>query len=110
MSETLDRLYDLEVSPSEFREALRDVVRRMPRKRRAVSLWLRDKDAKLVIDAGEAGGLPGERQNAIRLEAPGLRCGNNDADTGLGQMNLEATPISKVDVQRTVDRLSPQPA
>lgn len=52
MSDTLDRLYDLEVSPSEFREALRDVARSMPRKRRAVSLWLRDKDGQLVIDAG----------------------------------------------------------
>src|ERR1700739_2068879 len=49
---TVDRLYDLEVSPSEFREALRDLARSMPRKRRAVSLLIRDKDGQLVIDAG----------------------------------------------------------
>jgi hypothetical protein len=57
----------------------------------------------------EAGGQPGERQNAIRLEAPGLRPSNNDAATGLAQMNLEATPISKADVQRTVDDLKANP-
>jgi hypothetical protein len=57
----------------------------------------------------EAGGQPGERQNAIRLEAPGLRSGNNGADQGLAQMNLEATPISRADVQRTVDDLKANP-
>ncbi len=57
----------------------------------------------------EAGGQPGERQNAIRLEAPRLGSGNKDADTGLAQMNLEATPISKADVQQTVDDLKANP-
>ena len=57
----------------------------------------------------EAGGRPGERQNAIRLEASDTSSNGNEPESSLAQMNLEATPISQADVQRTIDDLKANP-
>ena len=57
----------------------------------------------------EAGGRPGERQNAIRLEASDTSSNGNEPEPSLAQMNLEATPISQADVQRTIDDLKANP-
>jgi hypothetical protein len=57
----------------------------------------------------EAGGRPGERQNAIRLEASNTSSNGNEPESSRAQMNLEATPISQADVQRTIDDLKANP-
>jgi len=57
----------------------------------------------------EAGGQPGERQNAIRLEASNFLSEDKGIQPSLAQMNLQATPLSKVEVQRTADDLKANP-
>lgn len=57
----------------------------------------------------EAGGRPGERQNAIRLEVSDTSSNGNEPEPSLAEMNLEATPISQEDVQRTIDDLKADP-
>ena len=57
----------------------------------------------------EAGGRPGERQNAIRLEASDICSDEKQLEPSLAQMNLQATPISQNDVQRTIDDLKANP-
>lgn len=55
----------------------------------------------------EAGGRPGEKPNAIRLEAPILNAEN--ADASLRELSLDPNPISGADVRKTAEDLTANP-
>jgi hypothetical protein len=57
----------------------------------------------------EAGGLPGERPNAIRLDSPILRSDVNSSSAELASINLDPKPLSGMDVQKTGKDLAANP-
>jgi hypothetical protein len=57
----------------------------------------------------EAGGLPGERFNAIRLDAPVLATARDTHFSNLSSIDLHPSPIEDTDVKRTTENLEADP-
>jgi hypothetical protein len=57
----------------------------------------------------EAGGRPGEKPNAIRLDTPILETRKSASGSALGSLNLRLTPVTKTDLQKTGDDLDANP-
>lgn len=57
----------------------------------------------------EAGGRPGEKPNCIRLEAPILNPQESAAGSDLANINVEAEPLTKRDVEKTTQDLKANP-
>jgi hypothetical protein len=57
----------------------------------------------------EAGGLPGERLNAIRFDASVLDHADNAVDSDLTGIDLHAAPLGEMDVKRTAEDLEADP-
>jgi len=57
----------------------------------------------------EAGGMPGERPNAIRLDTPILHPRNDSSSADLGSINIQPEPLTRTDVQKTGEDLAANP-
>jgi hypothetical protein len=57
----------------------------------------------------EAGGQPGEKPNAIRLETPILNPEGDISTSDLKSINVQSTPLTKPEVERTNEELKANP-
>lgn len=57
----------------------------------------------------EAGGQPGERRNAIRLEVSSSHSNEKALEPGIPLLNLQATPLSETVIREAVDDLKANP-
>lgn len=57
----------------------------------------------------EAGGLPGERLNALRFDAPILETSASNTDSDLRSIDLHSEPLKAADVQNTAQDLDTNP-
>ena len=57
----------------------------------------------------EAGGRPGEKPNAIRLNTPILDPGRDASSSDLKSINLEPRPLTKTEVEKTSEKLKANP-
>jgi len=57
----------------------------------------------------EAGGRPGEKPNAIRLNTPILDPGRDASSSDLKSINLEPRPLTKTQVEKTSEKLKANP-
>jgi hypothetical protein len=57
----------------------------------------------------EAGGLPGERLNALRFDAPILRTSSDGTDSELRSIDLHSGPLMRADLKNTTQDLDANP-